>query len=280
VSPDLIELESRSVDDTVLLSFPALNQVNGFSHAITTKPWNMSLRQGLQVDRAVARRRRVCEVLRLPFEKLTAADQVHSPHVLRVRPADAGAGREIRDTAIRHCDGLVCDLPGVALTQFSADCPIIVVVEPRRRILGTAHASWRGTVAGIASELIRQLRREFKVDPADLLGGICPCAGPDEYEVGDDVRRIALARLDDADQYFKTARSDVVPSGIEAGRVPARKWYFDMRAANASQLVAAGLAANRIQIARPSTLSDPRFYSHRRDGASAGRFALIAGFAE
>lgn len=256
-------LHPASVEDGVALQFPVLLEIPGFCHAVTTRPWNMAPHRGPGADRAVERRQKVCGFLGLPFGNLTAPDQVHSPHVLRVLPGDIGAGRDGRQTAIKFVDGLICDLPDVPVIQFSADCPIVLVIDPRRRIFGTAHASWRGTVTHIVVELVSQMRREFAVNPAGLLAAICPCAGPDEYEVGDDVRRIALSRVTDADRFFR-------PHG--------EKWLFDMRKANAAQLISAGVPQSQIHIAAHSTMSDPRFYSHRRDGAETGRFALIAGF--
>jgi len=261
--PRTIELSSHPLDDTALLTFPHLGQVDRFVHAFTTRPWNMSPHRGPDANLAVQRRRRLCDHLGLPFENLTAPDQIHSPHVLRVMPSDVGAGKEGRDTAIQFVDGLVCDLPDVPVMQFSADCPLILAVDPRRRVFGMAHASWRGTVAHIAMELVEQLTANFKVRPNDLLVGIGPCAGPDEYEVGDDVRRIAMGRLPGASRFFP-AKGD--------------KWCFSLRAANVAQLIDAGIRLENIVIASASTIADPRFFSHRRDGAETGRFALIAGF--
>ncbi|HKQ46986.1 MAG TPA: polyphenol oxidase family protein [Phycisphaerae bacterium] len=261
-----IELASRPLEDSALLSFPQFDNIDGFAHAFTTRPWNMSPHRGPDNHLAVERRRRVCEHLGLPFANLTAPDQIHSPHVLRVGPSDVGAGREGRDTAIQFVDGLVCDLPDVPIMQFSADCPLILAVDPRRRIFGTAHASWRGTVAHIAMELVEQLSANFKVRPHDLLVGIGPCAGPGEYEVGEVVRRIALARLPGATRFFH-AKGD-----------PGAPGCFDLRAANVAQLLDAGIRPDHIAVAAPSTMTDPRFFSHRRDGPDTGRFALIAGF--
>ena len=150
--------------------------------------------------------------------------------------------------------------------QFSADCPLVLLVEPDRRILGTAHASWRGSVAGITTELVRQLRTQFDVDSSKLVAAICPCAGPDEYEVGEEVRRIAIARLGDvAAEFFPQ----------KGGRL-----HFDMRGANIRQLLDAGIQADHICVAAESTIGDDRFFSYRREGADTGRFVLLAGFAE
>ncbi|MCB9857881.1 MAG: laccase domain-containing protein [Phycisphaerales bacterium] len=254
----------RCVDDTRLFQFGALNEIPGFHHVVTSKPWNMATHCGPDVSRTLERRRRVCDWAGLPFERLVAADQIHSPHVIRVTCDDAGRGRDGRHTALRFVDGLVCAEHNLPVMQFSADCPLVLLVEPERRVFGTAHASWRGTVAGITTELVRQLECEFDVDPAKLIAAICPCAGPWEYQVGEEVLRIATARLGaDAERFFPSV----------AGLM-----HFDMRGANLDQLVRAGVCEARIHIAAESTIADDRFYSYRREGADTGRFALVAGF--
>jgi YfiH family protein len=259
----VVPLDAAPFEDTQLLSFPSFSDIRGFAHCVTTRPWNMAVHHGPDAELAADRRRRICRHLGLPFERLTVANQIHSGHVLRVLPEDAGAGREDHAAALRFVDGMACDLAGTALMQISADCPLILAVDPQRRALGTAHASWRGTVAHIARELVRRLRGEFGTRPEDLIACIAPCAGPCCYEVGDDVYRIAAAHLPDADEHF-----------VERGG----RRYFDLRSANVAQLVREGVPSSSIFVAAECTMTDDRFYSHRRDGPSTGRFALIAGF--
>jgi YfiH family protein len=165
---------------------------------------------------------------------------------------------------VRFVDGLVCDIPRVPLLQLSADCLLILAVDPNRRAFGTAHASWRGTVGGVARNLVRMMVHSFETRPADLLVGLAPSACPPRYEIGEDVRRVAEAMLTDAGRFMPAS-----PSG---------RHCFDLKAANADQLLGSGVPAGRIVIAAECTMADPRFYSHRRDGDTTGRFALIAGF--
>ncbi|MCK6482981.1 MAG: laccase domain-containing protein [Phycisphaerae bacterium] len=254
-------LDVEPFEDTALLRFPRLGRFDRLIHVITTRPWNMAPHRGPHRELAILRRQRLCAHLGVPFERLTAPDQIHSPHVVRVDEADVGAGRFGRDSAIRFVDGLVCDLPDTPLLQLSGDCPLILVHDPVRHALGTAHASWRGTVAGAAGLLVRRLTAEFGSRPADLWAGIAPCAGAERYEVGAEVRRVALAMLPDADRFFATY---------------AGKLCFDLKSANADALLTAGVPAAQIEVAAECTLSDARFFSHRREGPDAGRFALVA----
>ncbi len=252
-------IESRR-DDLLLLHFDRLQREPGLVHAVTTRPQNMAPHRGTDREHAVSWRQRVCEALGLSFDELTSPAQVHGAEVLCVEHDDIGRGRDGRHSAVPYVDGLITDRPGVPLILLSADCPLVCVYDPKRPAVGAVHASWQGTVARAAENLVRQMVSAFGSDPAELLAAIAPSAGPCCYEVGDDVRRLARTRLRDADALLH-------PRGD--------RYLFDLWTANAHQLIESGVAPASIETARLCTLCDPRFWSHRRDGQNAGRFALF-----
>jgi copper oxidase (laccase) domain-containing protein len=108
------------------------------------------------------------------------------------------------------------------------------------------------------------MRREFGSRPADLVAAIGPSAGPDDYEVG--------ASLRDA---FRDSGHDA--GDLDRWFVPTTpKPHLDLWRANADQLAAAGLIADRIAICGLSTVSHPGvFDSYRVDGERAGRMAAL-----
>ncbi|HOW70144.1 MAG TPA: polyphenol oxidase family protein [Phycisphaerae bacterium] len=246
--------------DLTLLHFPRLARETGLAHAITTKPQNYAPHRGNDREAALDARRRVCRILGLEYDRLTSPEQVHGGEVVAVENADIGRGRDGRGTAVRYVDGLLCDRPGVPLILLSADCPLICVYDPRRRAAGAVHASWQGTVAHATVNLVAQMTRLFGCDPTRLLAAISPSAGPCCYEVGHDVRRIAQGKLDHADTFF-TPRND--------------RFLFDLWSANHAQLTASGVHPDNIEIAGLCSICDHHFWSHRRDGADAGRSALF-----
>jgi copper oxidase (laccase) domain-containing protein len=78
--------------------------------------------------------------------------------------------------------------------------------------------------------------------------------------VGPEVRRIALGRYDDAESWFRPHRD---------------RFVLDLWSANQGQLLAAGVELANVETAGLCTICDRRFWSHRRDGSEAGRFALF-----
>lgn len=248
------------VGDMRLLQFEGLSQQGGLVHGITTKPQNMAPHRGVGHEESIRHRRQLCDGLGVAFEKLTAPQQVHGADVLTIEETDVGCGRDGRGSAVRFVDGLMTDRHGVPILVLSADCPVVCVYDFDRQAVGAVHASWRGTVAGAAANLVRQMVGQFGSRVEHLAAAITPSAGPCCYEVGPEVRRVARTRLADAEACFVEKK----------GRI-----LFDLWKANRRQLVDEGIPAERIETAGLCSMCDDRFWSHRRDGSEAGRFGLI-----
>jgi YfiH family protein len=229
--------------------FAALDRATNISHMVATGV-------GLDVHLAKSDRGAAAQLVAAAMGLGHGAycDQVHGTKVHCVDGGGlAGAG-----------DGLMTATAGLALCAFSADCPLILVADPRGGAVGLAHASWRATVGLIAMKLVARMIESPGVRSGDLIACICPSAGPCCYEVGPDVVHAAAMGI-----------------GPEAGKFFASrggKTYFDLWAANVDQLVRAGMDPDRIDVARVCTICGPEvFPSFRRQGDAAGRFvAAIA----
>ena len=79
----------KSYDDLTLLQFDRLSGEVGLTHAVTTRPQNYAPLRGVGREDAIHWRRRVCEILGVAFESLTAPEQVHGGRVLRIEVYDS-----------------------------------------------------------------------------------------------------------------------------------------------------------------------------------------------
>lgn len=221
----------------------------GIPHLVTT-------RQGPDVDLVrndtQTAGRQIAAVLGL--SDVAFLDQVHGGRVLTCREGGQ----------VGTADGLVTAAGGLALLGKSGDCPIVLIADRRCHAVGFAHASWRATVAQIVPAVIRHMVA-LGCCPADLVACICPSAGPECYEVGDEVRTAAVEALGaHAKAFFRPG--------------PCGKDHFDLWAANVDALTRLGLSPESIHVAEKCTLcGNDLFPSHRREGDAAGRFAAVIG---
>jgi hypothetical protein len=143
----------------------------------------------------------------------------------------------------------------------TADCLPVLLVDPHRGSVAAAHAGWRGTAKGVTRAALSRLVAAGS-RPADILAALGPGIGPCCYEVGDELR-----------QEFPGGEAFFSPG-------PGGKPHLDVRKANRTQLLAAGLLPANIHSVDECTRCRPDLYpSYRRDGRGAGRMVSWVGFA-
>jgi hypothetical protein len=146
-----------------------------------------------------------------------------------------------------------------------ADCVPVLLSDPKRRVVGLAHAGWLGTVRRTAAAAVDAMVERYHSNPADIVACIGPSIGVHHYEIGPEV----------ADQVRDTFGIDagalLMPSNGDEQRV-----QFDLWAANRLILEQSGL--RQIEVAGLCTachLDD--WYSHRGEAGQTGRFGVIIG---
>ena len=237
---------------------------DGLVHAVFTRQGGVSqvpfatLNVGRSVGddlAAVAENlRRIYAHLGLTADQIATAYQVHGNRVAVVTAADAGR-------VIPNTDGLVTATPGVALFLRFADCQPVLLYDPAHQALGLVHAGWRGVSQGIVRRAVEAMQAAFGTRPGGLIAGLGPAIGPCCYTVGHDVAAAMGYALPDWRQVMAPQDDD--------------SWRFDLPAANAQQLAAAGV--EQIEQAGLCTAShQDEFYSHRGDNGRTGRFAVVA----
>ncbi|HKH79025.1 MAG TPA: polyphenol oxidase family protein, partial [Solirubrobacteraceae bacterium] len=166
-------------------------------------------------------------------------------------------------------DGQATALAGVGAMVLAADClPVALGCDGAVAML---HAGWRGLAAGVLEAGVLALRElagaSISDDDASPQGEqsidaiVGPGAGVCCYEVGAEVH-----------EAFKAAGQRHVPPGTPGTDGGARN--IDLRAIAHQRLLAAGV--ERVRDVDVCTICDERFFSHRREGARAGRQAGVA----
>lgn len=207
---------------------------------------NLGLRWGDDQERVDRNRRLVAEHEGYDPEELQVTKHVHGTRVWRV-------GEPLPDPP--EFDGLVCDRMGPVLGAFAADCIPILFADPVGRVVGACHAGWRGTVGGVAGNVIARMR-ELGSHAGDVRVALGPSIGPCCFEVGPEVVVEFRARFGD------------IAGLVVAGP---NKDHLDLRVASRAVLERAGVRGELIDSRPPCTKCNPdRFFSYRRDGKDGG----------
>ena len=172
---------------------------------------------------------------------LLGLTQVHGAAVVTATaPWAAGQGAQ--------ADAMVTAVPGLALGIVTADCAPVLFADADGRIVGAAHAGWRGAVAGVLEATVAAMVALGSV-PERITAAIGPCIAQASYEVGADLRDAVLARSAADSGFFAPGRAE--------------RWQFDLAGYCASRLRAAGVGL--VIVTGIDTLAEEaRFFSHRR----------------
>ncbi|CAD0317719.1 peptidoglycan editing factor PgeF [Xanthomonas sp. WHRI 8391] len=191
--------------------------------------------------------------------------QVHGVEVVRFAAPPVATGEPIsaaEDVApgAREAvaDASVTDVPGVVLAILTADCLPVVLAAGDGSEVAAAHAGWRGLADGMLERSVAAMR----TPPQHMVAWLGPAAGPQVYEIGQDVFDAFVAHDAQAQSAFVATRPG--------------HWLVDLYALARQRLQQAGVPAGAIHGGGLCTISDPqRFFSHRRDRRS-GRMATLA----
>ncbi len=182
--------------------------------------------------------------------------------VWQVHGANVVIAETVRQKETPHlqADAILCNKPGVTLMMRFADCVPILLHDPVKKVIGIAHAGWKGTVTGTVRAAVDAMKAQFGSRPANILAGIGPSIGPDHYEIGPDV----AARVRQA--FGKDS------SGLLVEKEAAL--YFDLWKANSLTLRLMGV--EQIEVAGLCTVCNLEdWYSHRAEKGRTGRFGAI-----
>src|SRR5262245_35656114 len=113
---------------------------------------NCGLGSGDDRSRVAENRRRAAETVGAGAGELATPFQVHGTHALVV-------DRSWPDDARPRADAIVTNRSGIALGVGTADCGPILLADPEARVIGAAHAGWRGALAGVLESAIAAMER-------------------------------------------------------------------------------------------------------------------------
>lgn len=190
----------------------------------------------------IENRQRIAQHLGSFHDDVQTVYQVHSAEVLAV---DTLQDRE----RLPKADGLVTKTRGLAIGVLTADCAPVLFADPDAKVVGAAHAGWRGALGGVLEATVAAMET-LGAERGRIFAALGPTIGGTSYEVGPEF--VAAFESADADN----ARFFTIPKGC---RTP----HFDLAAYVMARLGRLGLKSAEAQA--PCTYeNESMFFSFRR----------------
>ena len=148
-----------------------------------------------------------------------------------------------------QADAMVTNRAGIALGVLAADCTPVLFADTSARVIGAAHAGWKGAFTGVLEATIDTMVA-LGASRDNITAAVGPCISRDAYEVGPEFRDRFLQANDTNDKWFTASALD-------------GHFMFDL-----TSYVAARLDAARIGMVERLNLctyaDEQKFFSYRR----------------
>lgn len=232
------------------LASPLLSAIPGLRHGFFTRDGGVSggiyasLNGGTgssdDPGNVAENRRRMAEQMGVTPENLLTLWQIHSPDAV----VASGPWEGERPRA----DAIVTRTEGLAIGVTAADCGPILFVDPNARVIGAAHAGWKGALTGVLESTVAAMEK-LGAERGGIVAAIGPLIRQHSYEVGGEfIERFIEADAENA-MFF-------LPATREGHAMFDLAGFIRMRLENAGVLMIDDIGVD--------TYSDDRFFSYRR----------------
>ncbi|OGW27265.1 MAG: hypothetical protein A2X56_05065 [Nitrospirae bacterium GWC2_57_13] len=238
------------------LTVPDFGSSGKIIHAFTTRRNGLGARNNgiKQVDDW----RDVAASFGIGLEKLVTVNQVHGDEIVRISemPHSAGGYQKVQ------ADGIITDLPGLAVGVETADCVPVLLYDPRRPVVAAVHAGWRSSLKRIVQKAVVMMRTHYDCDPHGMMAAIGPAIGPECYEVDEAV----MGPLQEEFAVWKKI----------ASQRPNGRWSLDLVHLNRIQLAETGFSQKNIHaLGLCTSCRRDLFYSFRTEGRTGRMLSVI-----
>lgn len=240
------------------IKFSNLNEFPEVVQGMSTRIFG-SMKMLVSDPKVIKNRESFAKSLGIDLGSIVVVEGVHGAKIAVVGKFEAGQGVFNQLESVQGVDGLITGEQNINLMITVADCLPLVCYDPILKIVGIAHAGWRGILAGVGSNLIN----EFKAlgsKPENLVVAIGPGICQRHFIVKNDI-------LDKFKNLYPKATF-----------VRNRDGYVDLKVSLTEQLLKVGVTKYNLEVANECTVCDNYYFgSFRREGDKTIYQAVIIG---
>lgn len=229
-------------------------QQKGLIHGFSTRKFgSMSVKKSLKENENLDK---FLKIFGKGQDDLIMMEQIHGNQVKKV-------GDENKGKVFPSIDGLVCTQPGVILGVKTADCLPLLFFDPKTKIIGIAHAGWKGILRKIGQVVVKKMKL-LGCQSKNILVGIGP-------HVGDCCYTVSVKRADKFEKAFGNLKGMI--------KEDCERIHLDLMVPMRVQLIKVGVLGKNIDVSLNCTsCQNAEFFSFRKNkGKDFGEVLGIIG---
>ena len=160
----------------------------------TARANKMSLPEG-EYNKAIENYKRICKELETDYLQIVKTNQEHTKNIVNINKKLNIDKPDINLDEYANTDGLITNKPNLMLSTTNADCILLLLFDPVKKVIANVHSGWKGTLQEISIEAVNKMKEEYNCDPKDIICCICPSIRKCHFEVEEDVKNLFLNKF-------------------------------------------------------------------------------------
>ena len=218
-----------------LLEYPEIKHIYtlGLEKDYRTVKANREPLDKNKYKQAVKNYQELCKKIDESHIEIIQAGQTHSDHVKAINKKEIQDPEKIE--RLDNTDALITNKKDIILATTNADCILLLMYDPVKKVIANVHSGWKGTLQRISIKTVEKMKEEYDSNPEDIICCICPSIRKCHFEVDKDVKDM-----------FENGFKDIDTNDIIEETKKDEKWNIDTVEINKIMLQREGLKEENI----------------------------------
>ena len=207
----------------------------GLNTNFRTAKANKELLSDQEYENAINDYKGLCNAINEDYTKVVKTNQDHTNNIKIVKNKVNNDSPDFNLHEYDRIDGLITNKSNIILSTTNADCILLLLFDPVKRVIANVHSGWKGTLQRISVVAVNKMIGEYGCNPNDIICCICPSIRKCHFEVDKDVKEQFYNEFKDLNEI-----DDIIEKKSD------NKWNIDTVLINKVILEDLGLKQNNI----------------------------------
>lgn len=199
------------------------------------KNFRTSVDSEIEYEKAISNYETLCNNLNIQINSLVKTNQKHTNEIKIVEKKFNTNKPDFNIEAYKDTDGLITNKSHFVLSTTNADCILLLMFDPNKKVIANIHSGWKGTLQRISTNAVEKMCNIYGSNPRDIIVCMCPSIRKCHFEVEKDVKDL-----------FENEFKDIQMCEIIEEKSSNKKWNIDTIQINKQILQRKGIKPENI----------------------------------
>ena len=141
-----------------------------------------------EFNKAMQDYKNLCNAINADYKNIVKTNQEHTDNIAI---ANNKINKDFPDVNLEEynkTDGIITQKSNLVLSTTNADCILIYIFDPVKKVIANVHSGWKGTFQKIGEKAAQKMIKEYGCNQQDLIVCMCPSIRKCHFEVDQEVK--------------------------------------------------------------------------------------------